>query len=443
MRTGRELAPDAGARRRHNAAMGRRRRSPLPRILLLAGLLPACQSLGSAGSLAEGDRLFQVGDFQQARDAYAEAVAAGGGREAEKRLEAATYRFYAEGARTLLHLSEPGAALEALEYIETRYPGRALTRELVLRARREMAQDLADEGRDLFDDQPAEAADRYLHALAWDPDNREAREGLALAQERAAGLERLGRMYYHRGLEELDGGHTVRARTSFQHATGFWGEDTRPGKLFRRLSHELAEESLRRARLYLDQGLDGPAWLALRDADNLEPGREEVQRLLVTLEARMRARDELSQADMAVRGGRIEEAERLLTAAREDAGDRYQERETRIRLALERERLRQRYLGARAAELEGQVVAAAQGYREILEASGDPSFLEVGWRLRSCERRIAAAEAAYRQALAAEQAGDRDAYRENLAEVLRQAADYADAAARFQTLFGEGEAGSD
>ena len=408
------------------------RRSLLPGLCLLA----ACQS---ADLIAEGDAHYSVGRFQLALDAYE--AAAGGDLEASAgsdlgaRITKARYMVLAHAARTSIHEERPREALDFLTHAEVVLPGQELTEELRQRARGKLGRSYSEAGRDLFEDGRAEEArSAYRQALAWDPDSEDARAGFARASERAEVRAQIGERLYFEGLEELREGRTLRARTAFLHSATFWGEDSRAASLLEELSADLSNESKIQGLIYLESGMIGPAWMALSDANHLKPGDPEVERLLEEIDQRRTLRSLLDEADHALRGGRVAEVEAVLARAAEVPAAAEDVRVPEMHAAAAWEENRQRYVLARACELDNQIVRAAGLYGEILAAVGSDGYEDVDYRARLLEERLAKAEEFYQQALAAEAAGDQDAYRENLAQTIRLASDYADALSRFSRL---------
>lgn len=401
------------------------------RPTLLAGLLlAACQA---QGAMAEGDRHFRLGEYEEAAAAYEQAGAAGAESGAlREKLEEARLRAKLAQARDLLHVDRPFEALQLLD--EARQMRAEHPLELALRARanQAVAKLCVEQGTKFYDSgDPEHAAQACAAALSWDPGSEEAKRGLALAQDQAARLYRVGEELYFRGLDSLSQGHELRAHTAFGHATTYWGMESRAGERLQELGARLAAESLQKARDALRRDLVGSAWLALRAADRLQPGDPETLRLLAETEAELEARRELRAADMAVRAGDMERAEALAARIGAATGERHGAELARLRARVEAERERQRYLAAYAAELDNQVVRALELYRELMEAGhgGD-----VAVRHQLLEERLEAAARAYSDALAAEEAGDRERYAQKLAETVRLAADYGDALARWQAM---------
>ncbi|HEX9792593.1 MAG TPA: hypothetical protein VGC54_01285 [Planctomycetota bacterium] len=408
---------------------------PRPGVLglgLLAGLVAAgC----TARATSEGDRLYRLGEFDRALTEYQRAE--DGSAEGRERVRQTEYMVYADGARELLHLNRPKDAVTVLDYAEGIRPGHPYTAELRARAGKKLAEELTREARELFEDGEAAAAvGVYTEALGWNPEFAEARQGLVRATALARGIRNSGQRHYDQGLEELDGGHDGRARTAFMHATTFWGADNRAGQLLEELSGRLAAESRDEGRRYFRLGMIGPAWVALRDANRLQPGDAETTEMIARIEARIRAEGQLVRADMLVRAGEPEPASELIDQAEAAAAGELEGEIWALRRAAENARQRHRYLEARSTELDRRVVEATRIYDEILRETGEEGFEDVSRRARMLHARLDRAATAYQAALAAEAAGDRARYAEKLAEVVRLAADYKDAALRLGALSG-------
>ncbi len=411
--------------------MGTMRWSPLLLTLL-------CAACATATPLETGDRLFRTGRYVEAYQHYA-AMAAEGGATAqlEARIESARFEMVLEHARELLHRQQPHQVLEVLGIAEQLRPGHPDIAALRLRAHRKVGVEFAEEGRQRFDEEnPHRALAAYEQALVWDPENALAQEGLGLARARLEAMERLGEEFFFLGLDELDRGSADRARTAFQHATTHWGEESRAAELLEELSQQLAERSLIQARQYLAMGLIGQAWMALRDADHLRPGVPEVEQRLVELEAALLADLDLDAAELALRGGYPDRALEAVSAAlaREALG--VEDRTARLSREAEQLRVHQDYVRARACEIDGLMVRAVDLLRAIA-SSGEAGYEDVPLRLEQAEQRLASAADSYRQALAAESAGDRELYLEQLRATVRAARDYQDASWRLRLLTAE------
>ncbi|KAA3609060.1 MAG: hypothetical protein DWQ01_10790 [Planctomycetota bacterium] len=401
----------------------------LPLLLTCLVLLASCQS----ESLQDGDRLYRTGRFIEALAAYQ--AAEGSDPDLDLKIAQTRYRIVAEEARQQIHLDHPQEALGYLDVADQLLPNMALTAELRQRAARELAVQFTRRGQALFEqEKPAEALALFSLAVEWDPSNESAVEWEARARHRAQLEFDLGERLYFLGLQELRSGNELRARTAFMHSASHWGKQSRAGELLERLSAEVAAESQRLGELYLRLGMPGPAWLALREADRLKPGDAVVQGQLAAVEAELTARKHLTDADIFIRGGRIDEARFHVQEAMNLAGESIEGEAVILTEALKMKFNEQRYILGLACELDNQVVRAHQLYGSILVEIGDPDYEDVPRRYRELAERIEKAEVAYQQAIEARQSGDQETYRIKLAETLRHAGDYKDAAERFKSL---------
>ena len=402
----------------------------LPLILTL--LIPAC---AAASPLEEGDRQFRLGRYDLALESYQ--LAAEGQPDSEllqARIGSARHELVLLHARELLHLEQPYRVLEVLQTAEGMRPGSPYAAALRDRAHRKIGADYAEEGRDFFSaEQPSAALQAFTQALAYDPDNAIAVEGLELSQQRLDAQERLGEEYFILGLEELEAGIEDRARTAFEHAATQWGDHTRAGELLEEVSVLLAQRSRLQAAEYLDLGLIGPAWMALRDADHLAPGDPEVEARLAELENSMLADLDLDSAELAILGGYPARALEAVSAALERDAQGLEGRTEQLRLEAEALAGSQRYVRARMCEMDGLTARSVKLLEEIV-ALGIPGFEDVPARLEQAKQRLAGAEASYREALEAEGAGDLERYLEKLRETVRLARDYQDASQRLRLL---------
>lgn len=399
-------------------------------VAAAAALAAAC---ASTDSMAEGDRHFRLGEFVQAAAAYEAAGAAdGGGRDLDQRLTEARYRSFTALAEQMLHLDQPAEALRILDLAEPMRAGHPVGTALRQRAHRQLAVEYTALGdAHSIDGDAKPAAEAYAEALSWDSDYEPAQEGLARSQDLLNRQFRAGERYYFRGLEALNQANDVRAFTALTHAATYWGGDSRAGEHLAEVAARLAQQSVETAQVYLDAGMAGPAWLALRNAERLQPGRADVQSLLPQVEADLAVGRALGAADMAVRSGDIDRADAKLAEAAALGGERHADAIDVLAQRNQAERLAQKYLVAYAAELDHQSVAARDLYFEILEQGGGADVAE---RYRMQKALVERAEQAYQAALAAEAAGDPTGYEAKLGECLRLARDYGDALERFTAL---------
>jgi hypothetical protein len=415
-------------RGRRSVTMG-----PMRRTLLLPLLLTS--ACAAASPVEEGDRLFRLERYVEAFASYQEAAADGArGPELQARLDAARYEMVVWHARELLHVDQPQRCLEVLAMADRLRPGAPSTAALRQRCHVKLAIRYAELGRDLYgDERPDEALAAYEQALAYDPANALAGEGIGLARERLAAREKLGEEYFFLGLAEMDLGADERALTAFQHASTHWGEDSRAAEWEDDLAQLLARRSLVQAREYLGMGLIGPAWMALRDADHLRPGVPEVEQHLAELEAAMLADLDLDSAELALLGGYPERALEAVEAAAARRAAGVEGRTEQLRSDAEALRVQQLYTRARACEIDGLLVRATGLLERIVEA-GLPGYEDVPPRLEEAQARVAAAAEHYRRALEAEAQGDRAAYLEQLRASVTSARDYRDASRRLRGL---------
>ncbi|MBC8327652.1 MAG: hypothetical protein ISR76_02970 [Planctomycetes bacterium] len=400
--------------------------------LFLTLLLPACTSLSP---MEAGDQQFRLGHYAAALESYQQAAPDGAGSaEIEARIESARFQLVLQHARDLLHVEQPQRSLEVLGIADRLRPGAPATASLRARAHQKIGIGYAELGRDLYGaERPAEALEAFTQALAYAPENQVAQEGQVLAQERLDAQERLGEEFFFLGLAELDAGAEDRAHTAFQHAATQWGDDTRAGELLEQVSAELARRSRTQARDFLDLGLIGPAWLALRDADHLTPGVPEVESKLAEIESSMMADLDLDSAELALLGGYPDRALDEVAKVLERDAEGVEGRTAQIRREAEALEARQLYTRARACELDGLVVRAARLLEQIV-AGGQPGYEDIPARLAKARQSIAAAEGSYREALEAESAGDRGRYLERLQATVGSARDFRDASQRLRLL---------
>ncbi|MDP6849824.1 MAG: hypothetical protein QGH51_03075 [Planctomycetota bacterium] len=342
-------------------------------------LFASCQSTSWVGV---GDSAFAVGDYQAALIAYEKAAAAGEGTETplQGRISEARARILPEYARKLIHQEKHLEALEILAVADQMTPGHPLSVELRARAYRGMAAELATEADSLRGMGQIKAAHTaFSRALDWDSNNRLAQKGCAELEEKLEILHRQGESFYFEGLRQRADGYKVRAHTAFMHAAAIWGEGSQAEAILKESSDDMAKEQVQQAHNLMNAGLLGPAWLALRDANRLQPGVPETESFLADLEARLKHRSIMNDADIQIRGERLGLAGELLETATvlgiEDKTDQV----NALSIAMQEKQALVDYRMARACELAEQWERAAVLYQRVMDS--DYGAEDIRWRL--------------------------------------------------------------
>lgn len=412
------------------------RRFLLPALPLLAlPLLGACQN---ATPMERGDHQFRLGNFAASLEAYEEALdSPSEADEAEARITRTKHFLMESYAVDLLHYGRPLEALAVLQQIAPNAPSDRdgeLAR-LQERAGRLHADQLNEGGyQALEDSEPEIAAQLFLESLAWNPGLVSAQERLAKTEDQLATKARLGEEFYFEGMDHLRQDHSIRARTSFMHASTLLGEDGLAQSRFEGLTEDLAEESYAAAILYLEAELLGQAWVAIQDSAHLRPDDPETMALLDNIVARVKREALMTAAEVSVRGGNTETTDEVLKDILALGLEAQDPRVTDLSERNQDSKNRTRYNRARAYELDRQLVSAAALYRSILDDEAGFGWEDVEIRLNAIQSRIQMAAAAYEQAIAAQEAGDQETYRRALSETVQASVDYADALQRLREL---------
>ena len=407
---------------------------PKLRLLLLLPLV-ACATTETE-NYEVGDHYFRQGQFHEAFEAYNQAAdrIQNPSDDLVARQAEARFRSILQSAESHIHLNQISEALQLLDFAEAERPGYASIPELRSHAYRRRAAQLADEGEVLFDDgQATEAQGKYAEALKWDKDNVEAQRGYAAASRVHNDRYSRGERKYFEGLEQDSDGHPGRARTSFAHASLLHGPDSKASQRLATISAEEAKRQLELGREYFESKRIGAAWVTLMDAVRLDPENVEANTLLTKINSQLEQMRILNEADIHVRGGRVDVADEMLEHVLEISGNEANKRLELMRQKAGFQRALAEYRVARACELDSQVVRAREIYTQIL-ANNSYGFEDVPMRVELLTRRVDTAKDFYNQALAAQKAGDGETYRNMLAKSLEQAADYKDALQRFQAL---------
>ncbi len=404
----------------------------LPLLLLLP--LAACASSEVDENFENGDRHFRMGQFHQAHRAYQEAAEEVGDPSEDllARTEEARFRSILQSAETRIHLSEIPEALQLLDFAEAERPGTAEIAELRQHAYRRRAAKYVDEGESLLDDAKAEEAlVAYSEALRWDSENQQAIRGYDESKKIADDRFARGEDIYFEGLEQEGEGHNGRARTSFEHASHLHGDDSKAAKHLAALSIEVADRQFKIGTFHMEEGRIGAAWVALMDSVRLDPANQAADSMLDEVNARLEQIRLMNEAEMHVRGGRVDRADVLLERVLELTSEGYGQRIQTLRNKAEYQRAMNNYRTARACELDQQIVRARDLYQEIMVQSGD-GFEDVPLRIENLSARITVAADLYQKGLAAQKDGNAAAYRDLMGQVVEQAGDYEDALKRLE-----------
>lgn len=404
------------------------------RAALLA-LLPLAACASPADEAREaGDRAFRTTQYHDAYAAYASIEEPS--EEVVQLLEETRYRSILQSALEHVHVNEIPEALTLLEHLNQERPGDPKVEDVRQAAYRRKAAELADAGEQLLDDGFPESALRtFREAMRWNPLDEAAIRGLR-ESERLAGARALrGEELYFEGLDQVLQNRTTQARTSFAAAAELLGKDSRAVERAQTLAEELAAELTVEAKTYLDNNLLGGAWLVLSDAVRLDPANLDANALLARVDEELEARRLLNQADIHVRGGRLDAAEALLERVLEVSGDAYATRVSVMALRAAEEAALRDYKLARACELDGQIVRAVTVYQNILRVTeGAAGYGDLALRVEGLQRRVDLAAEAYAAALRAEAQGDTGGYAQALQDCLELASDYKDAYERSRRL---------
>jgi tetratricopeptide (TPR) repeat protein len=413
-------------------------RLPLLCLILISGSCASTQT----SRLEAGDRYFRMGEFHEAFLAY--------GPEAETddevllaRIHEARFRSILQSAEERVLVDDIEATLLLLTHAESMHPGYPQIEELRQLANRRRAAELTLQGESFLDDGEFGAAVAvFREALRWNPandsaqkgfDTGAAKRGFELANSIHNSHNRHAEELYFDGLRQSSEGHNARARVSFLHAASVLGEDSRAQLRLDEMSNDIAVLQVQEAESFIENGMLGAAWIALSDAVRLSPDHEHAQELYASVSKELGARRLIEQADLHVRGGRIQEADILLQRILDVTGDSHSERVDSLRqLALQKHSERT-YQLARACELDQQIMRAVRIYDQILIDS-NYGFEDLTLRIDNLHQRIEKAEASFAKALAAEKAGEVDAYRRYLVETIELAGDYPEALARLEKL---------
>lgn len=400
------------------------------RVALLVLLpLTACASPAEEAREA-GDVAFRMMRYHDAHAAYTSIEDPS--PEVLTLVEESRYRSILQSAREKVHVNEVDDALKLLDHLERQHPADEEIAQIRSAAYRRKASELAGSAESLLDDGYPEAAMRtYRESLRWNAENEAAQQGMREAERLAGARAVRGELLYFEGLDQVLQGKRTQARTSFAHAAELLGRDSRAVEQVQQLSADLAAELALEAQTLLDKGVLGGAWLVLSDAVRLDPANLDADALFQRVNEELETRRLVNEADIHVRGGRMDAAQALLERVLELTGeDRGGQVAAMAQRAAEEAAVRD-YKLARACELDNQIVRAVALYENILKAT-DGGFEDLRMRVDSLQRRIDLAAEAYGIALEAEAAEDEARYILALEDCLELAGDYRDAYARFK-----------
>ncbi|MCH2100547.1 MAG: hypothetical protein MK209_01290 [Planctomycetes bacterium] len=400
------------------------------RVALLA-LLPLAACASSAEEAEEaGDAAFRMMRYHDAYAAYASIEEPS--LEVQTLVEESRYRSIMQSAREKVHVNEVEEALHLLDHLERERPANEEVLEIRDAAYRRKAAQLAESAESLLDDGYPEAAMRtYRESLRWNSENEAAQQGMREAERLAGARAVRGEELYFEGLDQILQGKRTQARTSFAHAAELLGRDSRAVAQVEQLSADLASELALEAQVMLDSGLLGGAWLVLSDAVRLDPSNLDADLLYARVNEELETRRLINQADIHVRGGRMDAAQALLERVLELTGEDRGGQVTAMAVRAAEEAAIRDYKLGRACELDNQIVRAVALYQNILSVT-EGGFEDLRIRVDSLQRRIDLAAQAYAIAREAEAADDRASYIAALEDCLELASDYRDAYERYK-----------
>jgi hypothetical protein len=205
---------------------------------------------------------------------------------------------------------------------------------------------------------------------------------------------------------------------------------TDPKLAYKRLnaiSENLAEEAMRQAQLYLDAQQTGMAWVAVKNAIHLGIEDPAALEIAERLDGILRSQAHLISADIEVRAGDHELAKLTIDKAAEHSVVEHAALLIEIRNRNTDLQQEQRYLQARAYEIDSQLSHASSLYLNIYSDSDEYGYRDTEQRLASITTRLSEAELYYQQALLAAENGDAAGHMQMLRSVLQLSIDYKDA----------------
>ncbi|MDE0585788.1 MAG: hypothetical protein OSB63_04135, partial [Planctomycetota bacterium] len=383
--------------------------------------------------LDSGDRYFRQQSYLQAYNAYM--LLDISDAEAQQRIAVTRYFLLEDMVRDFSNSGQPDEGLALLEKIMplAPYNRQHVLVDLDLRCRNHIATrhfDLALKFNDLGDKKSA--IRELLVALTWRDDFSPAAERLAIITEREQMRNDQGQEKYLDAIAQLEKGSDVRARTAFMHASHLLTDPQLANKRLNAISENLAEEALRQAQLYLDAQQTGMAWVAVKNAIHL--GIEDPAALAIAerLDDILLSQAHLISADIKVRAGEYELAKLTIDKAAEHSVVEHTASLIEIRNRNTDLQQKQRYMQARAYEIDSQLSHASSLYLQIYNDSDEYGYKDTEQRLASITTRLSEAELYYQQALLAADNDDDAGHMQMLRSVLQLSIDYKDALYLFE-----------
>ncbi|MFT7516821.1 MAG: tetratricopeptide (TPR) repeat protein [Myxococcota bacterium] len=391
---------------------------------LLLLVLASCQS----SSIDSGDTYFRQKSYLEAYHEYLKLDV--DDAEVQQRIAVTRYFLAEDAVRRLSNSGYPERALETLKAITPSAPDSqvAVLEALAVRCQNHIATRHFDIALALNDLGNKKGAIReLLAALSWREDYAPAIERLAIITEREEMRDAQGKENYLEAIGHLEAGHNVRAYTSFMHASNLLTDPELAQNRLNAIGQTLAEESMRQAMIHIAAQQTGMAWVAIQDAIHLGIEDPLAIEIAERLNATLLSQAHLVSADIQVRAGKHRAADASLAAAAEYSVVEHTEQLIAIRNRNVDKHQQQRYMWARAYELDFQLQHAQKLYVEIFSASDGFGYKDAEARLANLDSRLHEAMLYYQQALLAQQNNDLDSCRENLRSVLQISIDYEDA----------------
>lgn len=325
-----------------------------------------------------------------------------------------------------------GDLTRALQYFEEALalaPEHPTVKSWIVKTRAQLAVQWLDAAAENTGPEHMEQAEQCLeNVLLYDPDNAAAKRGLSqlllLANYRAG----MSKTYFDDGLSSFRELFLPQARRSFQISRRY-AENEPASVRGRQVEKMLAEERLEQAKGLEADGLYFAARNEYRLVLLIEPDDAEARAGLDRMDREARATRTLAEADMAIRRGQLDAAEKTLAQA-EVLTDAQQDSVSLLQSGIEDRRLEDLYLSALNLTDDYRYPEAINAFDELLALA--PDYKDAALRKGTVEEFIRLTEEFYALALAAKDDDEAEPHLRRIHTILWP--EYKDVVERLQAI---------
>lgn len=376
--------------------------------LLLGSLclaaLSSCHSTGEASGRELVLREVRHGRFEEALDRATRLLEAAPGDASLQALHRdVQVALRLDRGRDQVFLGQLDEALTTFQEAADLAPENEVVRTWIRKTQLQLADAWLDRASDLSGtDRLEEVSQAYEKVLEHDPGNPTAIEGRARTLLLMNYRSGQSKSYFDEGLTGFRRLKLEQARRDFHISNEFKGNDPARERMAQ-VEQQLAEERLEQAEQFEQDGFWFAAANEYRLALLIDPESERARAGLDRMDRETRAATSLSDADMKVRRGELDDARETLETV-EDLTEAQKDSVSLLQAGIEEKGFEELYDRALSLTEDYRYPEAVVAYDELLAVA--PHFRDAEQKKATLQEFIALAEEWYQQALAAESDAD-------------------------------------